>query len=206
MRKDSLYYDIYNKLRDDILSGNVPTDKKITEVGLSKELNVSRTPVRMAISKLKEEGLIKGKYVYIPTATDLRDISQVRILLEGYAANYCATYITEEKLAELAQCVEQGFHGTQEEQLHANYLFHQIIVEETRNAKLIQVIEQMQSYIRLLRLAVTIEGRPRLVAEHQEIYEAIKNGDGSKAEYLLKEHITKDLNFSLSKLRFLEQD
>ncbi|WP_369352284.1 hypothetical protein AB3Q54_03790 [Ligilactobacillus agilis] len=38
------------------------------------------------------------------------------------------------------------------------------------------------------------------------MYEAIKNSDGSKAEHLLKEHITKDLNFSLSKLRFLEQD
>lgn len=206
MRKDSLYHDIYTKLRDDILSGKIPTTKKITEIGLSRELNVSRTPVRMAISKLKEEGLIKGKYVYIPTEADLRDISQVRILLEGYAANYCATYITNEKLSLLADCVDKGYNGNKKEQLRANYLFHQIIVEETKNTKLIQIIEQMQSYIRLLRLAVTLEGRPRLVDEHKEIYQAIKDGAGDKAEQLLKEHITKDLNFALSNLRILERN
>ena len=59
MRKDNLYYDIYNTLRDDILSGKITPSEKITEIGLAKKLNVSRTPIRLAITKLREEGLIK---------------------------------------------------------------------------------------------------------------------------------------------------
>lgn len=203
MRKDNLYYDIYNTLRDDILSGKITPSEKITEIGLAKKLNVSRTPIRLAITKLREEGLIKGNYVYIPNETDFRDIFQVRGLLEGFAAEYCATYITEESLLKLEECVKNGFSNDEHIRLESNYLFHQILVEETHNKKLIQIIDQMQSLIRLFRITVTLQKRPRLVSEHEEIYQAIKEGNGSRAKKLIQEHIDKDLNFGLSHLSFI---
>ena len=203
MRKDNLYYDIYNTLRDDILSGKITPSEKITEIGLAKKLNVSRTPIRLAITKLREEGLIKGNYVYIPNETDFRDIFQVRGLLEGFAAEYCATYITEESLLKLEECVKNGFSDDEQIRLESNYLFHQILVEETHNKKLIQIIDQMQSLIRLFRITVTLQKRPRLVSEHEEIYQAIKEGNGSRAKKLIQEHIDKDLNFGLSHLSFI---
>lgn len=203
MRKDNLYYDIYNTLRDDILSGKITPSEKITEIGLAKKLNVSRTPIRLAITKLREEGLIKGNYVYIPNETDFRDIFQVRGLLEGFAAEYCATYITEESLLKLEECVKNGFSDDEHIRLESNYLFHQILIEETRNKKLIQIIDQMQSLIRLFRITVTLQKRPRLVSEHEEIYLAIKEGNGSRAKKLIQEHIDKDLNFGLSHLSFI---
>ena len=203
MRKDNLYYDIYNTLRDDILSGKITPSEKITEIGLAKKLNVSRTPIRLAITKLREEGLIKGNYVYIPNETDFRDIFQVRGLLEGFAAEYCATYITEESLLKLEECVKNGFSDDEHIRLEYNYLFHQILVEETHNKKLIQIIDQMQSLIRLFRITVTLQKRPRLVSEHEEIYQAIKEGNGSRAKKLIQEHIDKDLNFGLSHLSFI---
>lgn len=203
MRKDNLYYDIYNTLRDDILSGKITPSEKITEIGLAKKLNVSRTPIRLAITKLREEGLIKGNYVYIPNETDFRDIFQVRGLLEGFAAEYCATYITEESLLKLEECVKNGVSDDEHIRLESNYLFHQILVEETHNKKLIQIIDQMQSLIRLFRITVTLQKRPRLVSEHEEIYQAIKEGNGSRAKKLIQEHIDKDLNFGLSHLSFI---
>lgn len=203
MRKDNLYYDIYNTLRDDILSGKITPSEKITEIGLAKKLNVSRTPIRLAITKLREEGLIKGNYVYIPNETDFRDIFQVRELLEGFAAEYCATYITEESLLKLEECVKNGFSDDEHIRLESNYLFHQILVEETHNKKLIQIIDQIQSLIRLFRITVTLQKRPRLVSEHEEIYQAIKEGNGSRAKKLIQEHIDKDLNFGLSHLSFI---
>ena len=203
MRKDNLYYDIYNTLRDDILSGKITPSEKITEIGLAKKLNVSRTPIRLAITKLREEGLIKGNYVYIPNETDFRDIFQVRGLLEGFAAEYCATYITEESLLKLEECVKNGFSDDEHIRLESNYLFHQILVEETHNKKLIQIIDQMQSLIRLFRITVTLQKRPRLVSEHEEIYQAIKEDNGSRAKKLIQEHIDKDLNFGLSHLSFI---
>ena len=203
MRKDNLYYDIYNTVRDDILSGKITPSEKITEIGLAKKLNVSRTPIRLAITKLREEGLIKGNYVYIPNETDFRDIFQVRGLLEGFAAEYCATYITEESLLKLEECVKNGFSDDEHIRLESNYLFHQILVEETHNKKLIQIIDQLQSLIRLFRITVTLQKRPRLVSEHEEIYQAIKEGNGSRAKKLIQEHIDKDLNFGLSHLSFI---
>ena len=170
---------------------------------MQKKLNVSRTPIRLAITKLREEGLIKGNYVYIPNETDFRDIFQVRGLLEGFAAEYCATYITEESLLKLEECVKNGFSDDEHIRLESNYLFHQILVEETHNKKLIQIIDQMQSLIRLFRITVTLQKRPRLVSEHEEIYQAIKEGNGSRAKKLIQEHIDKDLNFGLSHLSFI---
>lgn len=190
-------------MRDDILSGKITPSEKITEIGLAKKLNVSRTPIRLAITKLREEGLIKGNYVYIPNETDFRDIFQVRGLLEGFAAEYCATYITEESLLKLEECVKNGFSDDEHIRLESNYLFHQILVEETHNKKLIQIIDQMQSLIRLFRITVTLQKRPRLVSEHEEIYQAIKEGNGSRAKKLIQEHIDKDLNFGLSHLSFI---
>ena len=190
-------------MRDDILSGKITPSEKITEIGLAKKLNVSRTPIRLAIIKLREEGLIKGNYVYIPNETDFRDIFQVRGLLEGFAAEYCATYITEESLLKLEECVKNGFSDDEHIRLESNYLFHQILVEETHNKKLIQIIDQMQSLIRLFRITVTLQKRPRLVSEHEEIYQAIKEGNGSRAKKLIQEHIDKDLNFGLSHLSFI---
>lgn len=190
-------------MRDDILSGKITPSEKITEIGLAKKLNVSRTPIRLAITKLREEGLIKGNYVYIPNETDFRDIFQVRGLLEGFAAEYCATYITEESLLKLEECVKNGFSDDEHIRLESNYLFHQILVEETHNKKLIQIIDQMQSLIRLFRITVTLQKRPRLVSEHEEIHQAIKEGNGSRAKKLIQEHIDKDLNFGLSHLSFI---
>lgn len=61
----------------------------------------------------------------------------------------------------------------------------------------------MQSLIRLFRITVTLQKRPRLVSEHEEIYQAIKEGNGSRAKKLIQEHIDKDLNFGLSHLSFI---
>ncbi len=129
----------YETIRDQILNGDIEPHIKLTEEMLAEKLGISRTPIRSAIAKLEQEGIIRNKRVFIPTANDMRHIFQVRMLLEGYAAKYCSNFITEDALNRLKKCVEIGYNGTTEEIMQANHVFHQIIVQETRNPLMIEI-------------------------------------------------------------------
>ncbi|WP_019244240.1 MULTISPECIES: GntR family transcriptional regulator [Bacillus] len=193
----SAYHQCYEILRDKILNGDMPGGTKIVEDKLATELGVSRTPIRESIRKLESEGLIVKKRVVIPTEKDLRNMFQVRILLEGYAANCAATYLKEEEIKKLYEYILIGKTGTKEEIMVANEGFHNDIVKASNNPIMIDIIDRMQSIIYLFRKTVVIYNRPFLIEEHEEIYNAILARDGQTAEILMKKHLEADLNFYL---------
>lgn len=94
----SAYHQAYEVIRDRILNGDLPGGTKIVEEKLATELGCSRTPIREALRQLINEGLIINKKVVQPTEKDLRNLFQVRILLEGAAAKSAATYLPENDL------------------------------------------------------------------------------------------------------------
>jgi DNA-binding GntR family transcriptional regulator len=187
----------YEIIRDRILNGELSAGTKIVEEKIAAELGVSRTPVRESIRKLEYEGLIVNKKVVKPTEKDLRNMFQVRILLEGYSAQCAASYLNENELNSLYGCVEMGRTGTIEEIMIANERFHEIIVNASNNPVMIDIIDRMQSTIYLFRKTVVFYQRPHLIDEHEQIYQAIKARDGKEAELLMKKHLEADLNFCL---------
>jgi len=187
----------YEIIRDKILNGELSAGTKIVEEKIAAELGVSRTPIRESIRKLEYEGLIVNKKVVKPTEKDLRNMFQVRILLEGYSAQCAASYLNENELDSLYECVKIGRTGTIEEIMIANEHFHEIIVNASNNPVMIDIIDRMQSTIYLFRKTVVFYQRPHLIDEHEQIYQAIKARDGQKAELLMKNHLEADLNFCL---------
>ena len=108
---------VFQKLRDDILSGKYKEHDELRETTLGKELGVSRTPVRAALRQLELEGLVtiipnKGAYVTGISQKDIRDIYVIRSMLEGLCARWAAQHITEEQLDELRS--EEGRRKIQE--------------------------------------------------------------------------------------------
>lgn len=194
------YVQAYEYIRDKILNGELERGTKLVEERLAGEIGISRTPVRESIRKLEQEGLIKEKRVVNPGDMDLRHIFQVRMLLEGFAAGHCASYISEEALDKLNRCVEIGRTGTVEDVMEANEQFHTIIVAATNNPVIIDIIDRMQSIIYLFRKTVVYHKRPLLIEEHEEIYKAIREHDGEKAERLMKHHLQLDLEFCLNRM------
>ena len=196
-RSRSAFHQSYEIIRDRILNGELPGGTKIVEEKIAGELGVSRTPIRESIRRLEHEGLIVNKKVVKPTEKDLRNRFQVRILLEGYSAQCAASYLTENEINSLYECVEIGKKGNFEEIMGANERFHEIIVNASKNPVMIDIIDQMQSIIFLFRKTVVFYNRPHLIDEHDEIYKAIKARDGQKAEFLMKKHLQADLDFCL---------
>lgn len=187
----------YEVIRDKILNGDLPSGTKIVEKTLAAELGYSRTPIRESLKQLEYEGLIVKKRVVQPTERDLRNLFQVRILLEGFSSQTAAIYLSEEKLDALATCIKVGREGTTEEIMEANERFHDIIVRASGNAQIIDIIDRMKSIIYLFRKTVVLHKRPFLIDEHEAIYEAIKARDGEKAKYHMEQHLQADLDFCL---------
>jgi DNA-binding GntR family transcriptional regulator len=191
------YHQSYEMIRDRILNGQLPGGTKVVEDKLATELGFSRTPIRDSVRRLEYEGLIVNKRVVKPSGKDLRNIFQVRILLEGYAAQCSASYLSEDELKPLWECVQIGRTGNFDEIMNANERFHQIIVHASNNPVMIDIIDRMQSIIYLFRRTVVSYNRPFLIDEHEKIYEAIKARDTQSAELLMQQHLQADLDFCL---------
>ncbi len=191
------YIKAYEIIRDKILSGEIKGGTKLIEERLADDIGVSRTPIRESIRRLEQEGLISKKKVIQPTESDLRHSFQVRILLEGEAARSAASYMSENHLEVLSQCVKIGKSGSKEEVMEANKRFHDVIMQASRNPVMIDIIDRMQSIIYLFRKTVVYHQRPLLIEEHEKIYDAIRRHEPDEAEQLMKMHLQADLDFSL---------
>ena len=116
--KYSLRGRVYNRLREDILSGKLKENEELREISIGEELGVSRTPVREAFRQLELEGLItiipnKGAFVTGITGKDVKDIYMIRSHLEGLCARLACDHITDEQLEEMERLgvdFIQGFY------------------------------------------------------------------------------------------------
>ncbi|MGI2268690.1 GntR family transcriptional regulator [Staphylococcus cohnii] len=189
---------VYQKIRNDIISGELKQNEKLTEAKLAKKYNVSRTPIREAIKQLEIEYFIKDGYVFVPTSEEYRDIFEMRILLETHALSKACIVYMKEDLAELKSYTDIDINQEDEEIIiETNDLFHQKIMKATNNQFIIDTYQKLKSYIYLFSKTVIDKRRPGLIEEHKAIVEAMINHDDKQAVQLLEEHLKKDLEFSL---------
>lgn len=188
----------YRTIRDQIISGVLAGETKLIEERLAEEIGVSRTPIREAIRRLEQEGLIKNKRVYKPSKLDLMHIFEMRTLIECYAAEKAAANMIEENLIKLKQAVRDARNGGVNETVAANKKFHDLIVQESYNPIMIAEVDKMKSIIHIFSRAVVINKRPLLIDEHEEICHAIAAHNGKLASELMRKHLEADLQFTLN--------
>ncbi len=198
--KYSLRGRVFNKIREDILSGKYREHEELKEVAIGEELGVSRTPVREAFRQLELEGLIqivpnKGAYVTGITAKDVEDIYRIRSLLEGLCAKWATEYITQEQLEELEENVYLAdFHaakGHLDQMADLDNRFHHILYEACNSKQLARLLIDFHEYVlRVRKKTLSSGGRGRISNdEHRQIMEAIKAKDADRAEALAHEHM-----------------
>ena len=198
--KYSLRGRVFQKLREDILSGKYKEHEELKEVAIGEELGVSRTPVREAFRQLELEGLIqivpnKGAYVTGITAKDVKDIYMIRSLLEGLCAKLATEKITKEQLEEMEENIYLAqFHaskGHMDQMAELDNRFHDILYEACDSKMLEHTLRDYHQYVLRVRQK-TLSTNTRGLAsndEHKQIMEAIKAGDADRAEQLANEHI-----------------
>lgn len=198
--KYSLRGRVFQKLREDILSGRYREHEELKEVAIGEELGVSRTPVREAFRQLELEGLIqiipnKGAYVTGITVKDVKDIYMIRSLLEGLCARLATEKITKEQLEEMEENIYLAdFHaqkGHMDQMADLDNRFHDILYEACDSKLLEHTLKDYHEYVLRVRQK-TLSNNTRGRAsndEHRQIMEAIKAGDAERAEKLANRHM-----------------
>lgn len=200
----SLEERVYFQLEDEILTGKLARGTPLREISLAERLGVSRTPIRRALQRLSEDGLVKstanrGCVVVGINEEDLIDIYRIRVRLEGLASGIAATRISPEGLATLRESVELAeFYISKcdtEKLKELDSTFHETIYKETGNRLLFKTLTELHRKIKAYRkLSLSVPGRLcESVAEHREILRAIEASDAALADRLTSLHIEKAL-------------
>ena len=195
----SLADQVYDKLENDIISGVYQRGEILTELKLSEQLGVSRTPIREALRRLEQERLIadsgKGSIVLGITEEDVLDIMNIRQSVEGLAAYYATVNLTESGRTELLHIVDlQDYYFSRDDIEHMRHIddeFHDCICRLSLRNVITDTLQPLHRKTRRYR-RIAMEDRQRAAVtrrEHRAICEAILSGDAQLAAKLSSEHI-----------------
>lgn len=188
---------VYDEVIDGLRQGTYRPGDRVRSEEIARSFEVSRTPVREALHRLQERGLLEmtpgGLAVARLDRRAVLEVYAMRELLEGAAARFAAINAAPGDLDEI-EAVARAFsaaEGDAGRQADLNRAFHAAIYEAARNRYLIQMLQGMHDTLLLLP-GTTFEARGRhalAVAEHDAIFRAIRARDADEAERLSRAHI-----------------
>jgi DNA-binding GntR family transcriptional regulator len=188
----------YDAIRDPIIAGRYPPGAQLVEARLASELGVSRGPVREALGRLTEEGLLvdilhRGTFVREFKPADLIDIYNVRIGLESVAVRLMIG--ADRPVGPLLALVEEMRKAARAKDLgrlsRAEFRFHETLCELSDNAVLASVYRSISSQVQMvLSLDNASYLDPQEIAdEHMPLIEALEDGDSELAVERITQHI-----------------
>lgn len=201
--------DVYERLREAILTGRARPNERLIEAELADRLQVSRTPIRESLQRLAAEGLVvsrrRGWVVLEHTSVEIREIYEARAALEGYCARLAAQRATDAQLKEIASLhhPKRNLKSSRQHLVEINDGFHDAILAAAQNERLADMIRRNRSYYFTFRIAqlYSDEEADASIAGHQAIVRALLQRDANRAERAMRAHIDLALAVILAKLR-----
>lgn len=203
--------DVYNRLREDIITGKIRPNERLIEVELADRLLVSRTPVREGLKRLAAEGLVlsrrRGWVVREHTGEEIREIYEARAALEGYCARLAANRATDAQLKEIANIQRRAsrntFTSSRKGLVEVNDRFHDAIIAAAHNARLAELIRRNREYYFNFNIAqlYTDEEATASLAGHDAIVRALLAREPNRAEREMHNHLELALSVMLAKFR-----
>lgn len=183
-----------------LVSGRLKGGQRVNEAELARTLKISRNPIREAIRKLEERGLLvsaprRGTFVRSFSASDIEDIFSFRMALEEFALRQAFPKLTEANIDELASIVEQmeaaAKAGKEMELVEKDISFHQRICELSGNTQTIRAFSNIYAEI---QISITLvehryETLEEAASDHWPIVEAFRSRDEERIVKAVKEHI-----------------
>ncbi len=193
---------IYASLKQAITQVNIYADDaelRLDERRLSEQLNISRTPVREALARLEQEGLVeivprRGVYIVRKSKAEIMEMITVWAALESMAARLVTQEASDLEIASLRDIfanvdgVHVGAHI--DEYSDKNIQFHQKIIELSRCGLLAEMSENLFVHMRSIRARTIgeVDRADRSIIDHMHIIEALEKRDTELAERLTREH------------------
>lgn len=195
----------YEHLLEMILSGQLKPGERIPEVRISQELGISRTPLRDAMRRLANEGLIEifpNRFAMVAEFGEntVRDIGVLRIALDTMGVKLASMFGSRAdfiRLKTIAQnCLDAMEAGDKEQRRHFDTEFHGMLATLSRNELLVKFQGELSLRVRFMMLhhPNPLENEMRHLRQHLEIAEALMEHDVEKAQELIIDHLTSFYN------------
>jgi DNA-binding GntR family transcriptional regulator len=193
---------VYEVLRQKVIDSELTPGSQLLEQELAIMLGVSRTPIREALVRLQNEGLVEviprhGVRIVPMSISDMKEIYEILISLEPMAAELIATRgPSEEELAQLEAACERMTETLDRDEIEqwslADEDFHLKIIRLCGNKRLADAVIKCWDQVHRAR-NFTLRLRPhpqprKSIEEHYEIIDAIRRGDGASANALFRKH------------------
>lgn len=218
LNKSTLSEQIYQILRSDILHQRIPLGEKLTLKNLQEQFEVSSTPIREALTRLTEDGLVKyysniGVNVIELSRQDLTELYQFMGDLDRLAILYSGNSPRREEICKILEynithtleLEEKAQHSSLSQEETDKWIgysdhFHLIFYDYCENSRLTLAAEKLRSQLTIFSNLYETQSEPqqKIGQMHRQIFETYKNGDITKAGDLMKQHLEDSLQYALS--------
>lgn len=185
-------------LREAITSGHLKANDPLPQQEIAAQLAVSHIPVREALRQLQSEGLVTyqpnhGATVTAHTPDEIREIYEIRVILETAAIRRAATRLGDDALAEAAKSLKAAERAVDDGAWGSHDLdFHRIIYDLDGRPRLRELIDGLLRRVDRYWLVhgLMLKHRREFEAEHRHLLAAMRARDGERAATLLERHLT----------------
>lgn len=218
LNKSTLSEQIYQILRSDILHQRIPLGEKLTLKNLQEQFEVSSTPIREALTRLTEDGLVRyysniGVNVIELSRQDLKELYQFMGDLDRLAILYSASSSRQKELCKILEdnithtlALEEKARQTSlskeetEQWISYSDHFHLVFYDYCENSRLTLAAEKLRSQLTIFSNLYETQSDPQhnISQMHKQIFEAYKNEEIARAGDLMKQHLEDSLQYALS--------
>lgn len=209
-RPRSLAALLVEQIREMIVTGKLALGEQLSENTIAEQLGVSRTPVRDAFARLQAERLVeirpqRGTFVFQYDATELREICELREVLEtgalrvalqrNRAALTAALHVQVDAAEATADCSAHAYQAF-------DTAFHETLVAASDNRELCDAYARISGRVRAVRYRLTSTAEQVAISQrrHREIVDAMACGDDAAATALLGQHVYSSYRFFIERM------
>lgn len=194
--------EVYNAIYAQLMSHKILPGGRLSVDQLARELGVSQTPVREALSRLEAQGLVVKTHLIGYSAAAqldnerLKQLYELRLLIEPFAAARAAANMSDEQIAEL-EALDNAMVRLSKTERGAGYgkyaqfdgAFHDLIAAGSSNSLIQETLSRLHTHVHLFRLHFHARATEDANLEHRKIVEAIRAHDSEAADAAMREHI-----------------
>ena len=199
-RAKSLKEQAYDKIKELIITGSLQPGELHNEKRLAEALGVSRTPVREALLELSREGMVtfvpgKGVEICKFTAEQVREVFEIRKIIEGYIIEKITERLTDKDIKEIDQNISHQEKTMVERDrlafIEYDKQFHLYIASKIGNKQIESILDNLRDQIHLMGIRA-VEDHSRMlqvIKEHRKICSGLKERDPKKTHEALMNHL-----------------